>query len=329
MIIVNWNTRDLLKRCLDSVAVSQDGELYEVIVVDNGSVDDSWEMVRDRFPWVRLVRNEETLGFARATNQGFRLARGKYVLMLNSDTSASLDALRKCAHYLDEHTDVAVVGCQVTFPDGSPQSSCFRFPSIRGVVLTSTYLSQIFRKSPCLNWDRYGCRRWTTPQEVDCVMGGFMMVRVGAIARGSFLNEGYFMYGEEVDLCYSLKKRGWKVVFYPDAQIVHDHGGSSKTPELEAWAYTAKRRAIIRFLKKWRGASAAYLGNTILLLGLFPRSVVWFLQDAVETLVRWKKPLFRRTLKARAFRFHLAALVVPGFTERNWQGPDATRSDHR
>jgi hypothetical protein len=316
--IVNWNTRGLLSDCLESLSSTIEEGLAEVIVVDNGSIDGSGSLVERKFPQVTLIHNESNLGFTKATNQAFEAATAKYFLMLNSDTIVPRDAIRTCADFMERAKNVGILGCRIVYPDGSPQNSCFRFTSLRGVLLNSLYLSQLFRGSYWLNWDRYGNRAWDEPHEVDCVMGGFMIVRREAVENGPLLDEGYFMYGEEADLCYRMKRGGWKVIYYPGAEIEHHHYGSSTEARVSAWVYEARNRAALRFLMKWRGVGHAWIANLAMLLGMVPRSIAWLAGDAISS-ARALRIHFSRVLKIRAFRFHLSAFLRPALFDSSWE----------
>ncbi len=325
VVIVNWNTRELLAACLESLGAA--GEGIEVIVVDNASSDGSAAMVRERFPAVRLLCNESNLGFGRAVNQGYAAARADYVLLLNSDTRVEANAIRASVGFLEEQRDTAVVGCRLRYADGRVQSSCFRFPSVFGSVLTSFYLSQLFRGSYLLDWNRYGHRSWETAREVDCVMGSFFMIRRAAITEEPLLDEGYYMYAEETDLCYRLKRAGWKTMFFPGAEIVHHHGGSAKTPRLAAWAAFANHRGELRFLYKWRGWISGWAANAVVAAGIALRTPGWLVLDLIQA-TRERDLAARRLLKAKSLRFHLAALLRPRLLDENWAGPDAAGSSH-
>jgi GT2 family glycosyltransferase len=299
VVIVNWNTRKLLRRCLQSLQDDIDTGLCEIIVVDNGSRDGSQAMVEEEFPHVLLIRNAENRGFAAATNQGFSRARTEYVLLLNSDAEVDKEAIGATVDFMERSSDVAVAGCRVIFPDGRPQSSCFRDPSLSAVIANATYLAQLFPKSALLNRDRYGFATWEHVQDVDCVMGSFMMIRRASVIEEPLLDEGYFLYGEEVDLTHRLRANGWRVVYFPGATIVHHHGGSASDPRVAAWVFEAKRRAWLRFLRKWNGVGTAWLANLIMLLGTFPRCLVWSASDAVEGLKSGSLPKRRSLLKSR------------------------------
>lgn len=322
VIIVNWNTRGLLAHCLESLRRDEEAGRVEVIVVDNGSVDGSTDYVAAHFPAVRLIRNDGNLGFTKAVNQGYRVSRAKYVLLLNSDAVVSDDALKSCAAFLDDHPEVAVVGCKIVYPDGRFQSSCFRFKNLTGIVLRSLFFSQLFPRSYFLNRDRYGEREWERPTQVDCVMGSFMMIRKSAIRQEDLLDEGYFMYGEEEDLCRRLQDAGQKTYFIPTATIAHHHAGSSKAADTSAWKYGVNRRAMLRFLWKWRGVSVAWLANLILLLDLIPRMFGWLFLDLVDS-ARSGNLEFRRSMRGKIIAFHLEAVVRPSRFAEPWGPPDA------
>src|SRR5262245_34230460 len=148
IVIVNWNTCELLRNCLRSLKADVESGLCEVIVVDNGSVDGSAAMVAEEFPSVRLVANPDNRGFTAATNQGYAVARGAYVLMLNSDTELiDPTALRRSIDFMEANPDVGVLGCRIVYPDGSHQNSYFRFPSLRAVLLQASFLQELFKRS--------------------------------------------------------------------------------------------------------------------------------------------------------------------------------------
>ncbi len=318
--IVNWNTRDLLRQCLTSLKSDLGQDTFEAIVVDNRSADGSADMVAADFPYVKLIRNDTNAGFTKAMNQAFAASTGDYFLMFNSDAFVKDDAIARCVRYIDERPGVAVLGCRIEYPDGSTQSSCFRFKSLGGIVLTSLYFSQIFKRSNFLNWDRYGYAEFDRPTEVNCVMGGFMMIRRSAIEGDELLDSHYFMYGEEEDLCFRLRQRGHKTIFYPHATVVHHHSGSSSKPHVAAWVYEMKRRAALRFLWKWRGSGAAWLANLILTADLLPRGVAWAVGDLVAA-ARGRGKFPDRLLRLRVLRFHLRALVRTSLFASEW-GPD-------
>jgi len=319
VVIVTWNTRELLRACLASLTADAESGVCEVIVVDNASEDGTPEMVRRDFPFVILIANRDNVGFGRATNQGFARARGDYVLMLNSDTTVSERALPDTAAFLDEHPDVAVAGCRLVFPDGTEQNSCFRFPSLFAVLMSATYLAQLFPGSPFFNRDRYGSAVWDDVRDVDCVMGSYMMIRRRAVIEIPLLDEGYFMYGEELDLAYRLESAGWRVAYYPGVTVVHHQGGSTRAPNVVAWAYEAQHRAILRFLLKWRGMPIAYVANLIMLAGLLPRAFGWLASDLAASFFAGEGFRLASSRKLRALGFHVGAALRPALLRDSWE----------
>jgi GT2 family glycosyltransferase len=321
LIIVNWNTRELLASCLRSLDAERNPGWCEIIVVDNASADGSADMIASCFPQITLVRNDSNVGFARAVNQGVRIAKGAYLLLLNSDTEASFDTIERCLHYLEDQPDVAAVGCRMVFANGKVQSSCFRFPSLLGVFLNSSCLSHLMPHSGLLNWDRYGHRNWEGPTNVDCVMGSFMLLRQTAIEGNVLFDETFFMYGEETDLCMRWRKKGFRVVHLPDVTIKHLQGGSAKTPAVAAWAREACARGELRCILKRQGSLAAYCANILMLLGTLPRVVFWVAADVLDRT--GKTPKWRRALRTRVVRFHMSALFFPSVLNESWTGPEA------
>jgi GT2 family glycosyltransferase len=280
IIIVNWNTRDILRDCLSSVFKQTQGIEFEVIVIDNGSSDRSTEMVEAEFPQVIVIANAENLGFAAANNQGIAVARGRYILLLNSDTLILDDAIAKAVQFADSHPDATVIGCRVLNPDRTLQPTCFMFPSLLNMLLSSTYLYKLFPKSKFFGreqmtwWDRNDTR------EVDVVTGCFMLVRRGAIEQVGLMDERFFVYGEETDWCYRFKKAGWKILFTPDAEIVHFGEQSSKQMAVEMALQL--RGSILQFMRKHRSPLEYKLACILTWLFFAVRVPVWFIKQLVN-----------------------------------------------
>lgn len=318
IVIINFNTRQMLKDCLESIYHQTDPASVEIIVVDNASKDGSSQMVRDEFDDVKLIANPSNAGFARANNQGFEISTARYVLMLNSDTIIEDRAIEKSLIFADKHTDAAVVGCKMLYGDRTFQNSCFRFPSLLGILLNCLYFSQTFKNNYILNWDRYGCRDWPTFRQVDCVMGSFVLLRREALDQVGLLDTDYFVYGEEADLCYRLKKAGWKVLYYPNAHIIHFQGGSQKDFGDISWSYQAIRRANLLFLSKWRHPSVSYICNALMAVFAIPRVLVWGLSDFLNSIRQFKLIRKRHLCKAASMYFHFRALFRPTMLRQRW-----------
>lgn len=251
IIIVSWNTRELLRDCLTSVFEQAGDADYEVIVVDNASTDGTVEMVRDEFDRVVLIENEQNRGFASANNQGMAVAEGRYVLLLNSDTIVLDGAIAKTVRFADTQGRAGVVGCRVLNPDGTLQPTCFMFPSILNMLLSSTYLYKLFPKSRLFGRERMSWWDRGDVREVDVVTGCFMLVRREAIGQVGVMDERFFMYAEEADWCYRFRKQGWQVIFTPVGEIVHLGGGSSR--QIKSKMRLQLSGSILLFFRMHRG----------------------------------------------------------------------------
>ncbi len=257
IVVVSWNTRDLLRRCLATVSAPAGRHTAEILVVDNGSADGSADMVRGDFPRVRLISNAENRGFAAANNQAIRCARGRYLLLLNSDTFATAAAVDEVAEFMDAHPDAGVAGCKLRYGDGRLQQSWMEFPTLLSELGIAIGMHKLWRRN-LVSPDTQ------TTRAVDAVMGAFMMVRRAAVEETGLLDESYFMYSEEVDWCYRFKQRGWVVYYTPRAEAVHLWGGSSRRVPAETILRLYESR--LQFFRKHHGAAAARVVK--LLIGL-------------------------------------------------------------
>jgi len=226
VIIVAWNVRQLLYGCLKSVFDQTKGIDFEVIYVDNASQDGSVEMVKKDFQEVKILENTENKGFIKANNQGIEIARGRYVLLLNSDTIVLDNAIAKTVKFADAHPESAVVGCKVLSADKTLRRTCFMYPSILNMFLAATYLYKIFPKSRFFGRERMTWWDFSEARDVETICGCFSLVRKEAIDQVGVMDERYFVYGDDPDWCYRFNKAGWKVMFTPDGQIIH-YGGQT------------------------------------------------------------------------------------------------------
>lgn len=280
IIIVNWNTKGLLRNCMTSIYQRAGDIDYEVIVVDNGSTDGSAEMVKNDFTQVQLIENPQNRGFAAANNQGMTIAKGRYVLLLNSDTVVLDNSIAKTASFADSHPQAGVVGCQVLNPDNTVQPTCFMFPSILNMLLSCTYLYKLFPKSRFFGreqmtwWDR------TDEREVDVVTGCFMLVRREAIEQVGMMDERFFMYGEETDWCYRFKKKGWKVIFAPVGRIIHF--GSQSALQKPAAMIVQLRLSILKFIRKHYHWPAHLIARFLVAVFFAVRLPVWLAMYAFK-----------------------------------------------
>lgn len=230
IIIVSWNVQALLRACLSSVFRSLGGLPVEaeVIVVDNDSRDGSAEMVAQEFPVVKVSRNNANVGFTRANNQGIATASGRYLLLLNPDAELAPGSLKSLLEYAEAHPKVGVIGPKLVFPDGTVQSSRRRFPSLLTGCLESTVLQRYLPDHPSLRHYYVLDGSDEDTQEVDWVVGACMLVRRDAVECVGAFDERFFMYSEELDLCYRIKRAGWKVIYLAQAQVIHHEAKSSE-----------------------------------------------------------------------------------------------------
>lgn len=346
VIIVNWNTRDLLARCLESVLAPQraggpgrrleasggtaeappcqgeagcgDGGAHppvsgrqswlEVLVVDNGSSDGSVEMVRDRFPQVRLIANGENLGFTRANNQALAIARGRYLMLLNSDTEVLPGALEAMVAAMDSHPEVGVLGPQLLNSDGTIQSSRRRFPTLATAFVESTVLQRFFPHHPLLRRYYVLDRPDSISQEVDWVVGACLVARREVLEQVGGLDESFFMYSEELDWCRRIRAAGWKVLYLPEAKVVHHEGKSSERDPRHRHEYFQESKC--RYFHKHHGPAAAAI------LRLFISASYGFqlIEEALKLALGHKPDLRRHRIGVywAVIRHLLAGSARPG-----------------
>ncbi len=253
IVIVNWNTKDLLRDCLASLPMD---DSVEVIVVDNGSRDDSAEMVRQEFPHVQLIVNARNTGFAAANNQGLGYAHGRHLLLLNSDTVVLDRAIEKMARYMDTHQHVGALGPRLLHADHSLQQSVYPFPHTLHDVLVTLQINRWPLVGVVTRW--YGRRRDTHMSaqtgDVDWVMGACLLLRREAIDQVGVLDEGYFFNTEDLDLCYRLWQGGWSTVYLTSAEVVHFGGQSWShiSATRLVWTYTMPLRYYRLHHSQWQ-----------------------------------------------------------------------------
>lgn len=262
IVIVNWKVKDLLEKCLQSIFKETKNISFEVFVVDNNSEDGSIEMVREKFPQVNLTASMENLGFAKGNNLAIKKSRGRYVLLLNPDTEILENALEKIVRFMDEHLECGIAGCKLLNPDLSLQSSVRSFPDISSQIFILLKLHHLFPYSKAMykylahNFD------YEKTQEVDQVMGAFMMIRREVLDKIGLLDENFWIWFEEVDFCKRAKTVGWKILYTPEAKIIHHYGQSFK----QAMGVKKQRdfnRSLSYYFKK-NGAKGEWIAIQIL-----------------------------------------------------------------
>lgn len=306
IMVVAWNVRDFVRDCLASVFAETRDLCFEVIYVDNASEDGSVEMVRERFPSVRIIENERNEGFIRANNQAIEVARGRYVLLLNSDTVVLEGAIQKTVAFADEHPEAAVIGCRVLNPDRSLQRACFMYPSTLNTLLAATGLRQLFRRSRFFGRERMTWCDFDEVRQVQTVCGCFALVRTKAIEQVGVMDEIYFVYGDDPDWCYRFERAGWTNLFTPEPRIIH-FGGQTTKQQPSAFLLQKYGTKLV-FIKKYGGGL------------LFPLALgaqaLFCLSKALQFGVLG---LVDRADRTRAFKMVRTHLVGAGYCLFDWK----------
>jgi len=262
IVVVNWNTRDLLKNCLDSVYQTINNLTFEIIIVDNASSDDSVEMLKKDFPQAIRICNQENRGFGAANNQAFAVMKGKYALLLNTDALLTPEAVNRIWTFCEANGQAAIVCGQLLNADGSKQNSIASFPSLLTLITNTSLLEYLFpEKFPSKRYEH------KEPIEVDSAIGACMMIRKKALDDIGFFDERYFFFFEETDLAYAMHQAGWKTYHIPNAFIYHLQGqsvGNNVRSRIEFY------RSRYQFLHKWHhriyfiGASGIIFGRLLI-----------------------------------------------------------------
>ncbi len=223
VIILNYNTVELTRACLTTVFASNLGPYsMEVVVCDNGSTDGSVEMITKEFPQVTFIDNKKNVGFAAGNNPGIRKAKGRYLLLLNTDTEIPKHTFRVMLDFMEKNPDVGASTCKLLLPDGSMDPACHRgFPTPWVALTYLAKLEALFPKSRVFGEYHQGYKDFKTIHEIDCISGAFFMVRRDVVRKVGLMDEDYFMYGEDIDWAYRIKQAGWKIMYNPTVTILH------------------------------------------------------------------------------------------------------------
>ena len=309
VVIVNWNTRDMLAQCLQSIKADCAAQIgaatrkaatqqphqptMEVFVVDNASSDGSAQMVTQRFPWVRLIQNDSNLGFAQANNQAIRLANGRYILLLNSDTEVHPGAFAALIDFMEKTPRAGAAGAHLLNSDGTLQPACQPMLTPWREFVRLIFLDRF------LHIAVYEAEWWETeaPRRTEVIKGACLMLRRTALEQVGPLDGSYFMYTEEVDLCYRLGEAGWQLWWVPAARVTHYGEASSR--QVAQTMYVQLYRSKIQFYRKYGGDRRAALFKRLLRVAYWPRL-------AAATLFAPLSPAL--TTKARTYRDLLTQL---------------------
>ncbi|MBW4436598.1 MAG: glycosyltransferase [Pleurocapsa minor GSE-CHR-MK-17-07R] len=280
VVILNWNTRDLLRKCLHTVFASQGDTTMRVVVVDNASTDGSADMVRAEFPQAELIVNADNVGYPAGNNVGLRhlgyheagrvdADAPRYALLLNPDTEVPPDALAAMTAYMDAHPRVGVAGPKILLPDGTLDKACKRgFPTPTVSLYHFMGLGKLFPYSK--RFGRYNMTFIGPDQEaeVDSVVGAYMQLRREAIVQVGLLDERFFMYAEDIDWAFRIKAQGWQVMYHPQVQILHVKRAASRQSKRAQFEFT---RAMLLFYRKHYEAQTPRWLHSLIMMGLLAK----------------------------------------------------------
>jgi GT2 family glycosyltransferase len=287
IVLVNYNTEKLLRRCQETVYAGANGTPHDIWVVDNSSRDSSVAMLKSLFPMVKVIQNPSNVGFSRANNVVISQSRSDYILLLNPDTLIIGDAIERVVKFMKEHPEVGIAGCKVLNRDGTLQLACRRsIPTPEVAFYRVTGLSKLFPRSRVMAKYNMTYESPDRTHEVDAVSGAFLMIRRNVVDEIGPLDERFFMYGEELDWCLRAKRAGWSVMYYPEAQIVHYKGESTKYNSRKA--AIEFHRAMYLFHRKHFARDYSPVTNFFIYAGI-----------GIKTLCSWRSLLFSAKVGSR------------------------------
>lgn len=251
IIIVNWNAKKFLADCLRSVYENTKDIIFEIIVVDNASNDGSAEMVQKEFPHVILIENKENLGFNAANNRGIKISKGRHILILNPDTIVLGGALNQMMKFMDDNKDTGALGCKILNSDKTVHFYFRKVPTLKKEII-----KLLFPKLVSLKEKRVDPQDYETIHQVEILSGCCMMIRKDVFNKIGLLDERFFMYEDDVDLCYQIKKNNWKIYYIPSAEVVHY--GKQSTNQCKAAMTIESYRSTYKLFEKIYGNFSSY-----------------------------------------------------------------------
>lgn len=270
VIIVNYNTSSLLKQCLQSLICTKGSLELEIIVVDNASIDDSVNICEELFPEVGVIRNDKNVGFGRANNQGITASKADFVLLLNSDTTMLQSSLVTMLKPMYQHPDIGVVGCRLLNPDGNFQPSCMKFPNLRLLLIQEFMLYKLSKRFPRIFFEP---PYLNVAKDCDWVFGTAMLIRKKALDVSGLFDPNIWMYAEEMELCYRIREAGYRVLFDPEAKVIHLGEGSWKK---RSYSPTfLKMKGLLYFVKKHFSSPTYWAVYSMVAAGAALRIFIW------------------------------------------------------
>lgn len=265
IVVLSFNTKSLLRSCIRSLEKTRGEINFELIVVDNGSEDGSVEMVKKSFPWVKLIENKSNLGFAKGNNSARKICKGKYVLFLNSDTEVYKQTLSSCIDYYEKHSRIGSLSCKLVLPNGDLDKDCRRsFPTPWVALTHFSGLDRLFPKSRLFSKYWYGFFPDNETNEVDSIQGAFFLVKRELLDKVDWFDEDYFIDGEDIDLCWKIKNRGFKNIYFPEVSILHIKKGSKKKTRIETNIIEGVRSMEIFYKKRLWNNYPVFLNYAVL-----------------------------------------------------------------
>ncbi len=281
VVIVAWNAKRYVEMCLESLEKAPPQRSMEVLVVDNASDDGTAEMIESKYPWVKLIKSTENLGFSRGNNLAIRQCRGRYIALVNPDVIVFPGCLDALADFLDNHPRVGDVGPRVFNPDMTQQSTCRRFPTLWNNFCSATALATTFTRSRIFAGEHMWYFAHDRTMSVDVIVGCFSMIRREAFDDVGLLDEELFMYGDDVDWCRRARGAGWEVMFYPGAQAIH-HLGKTTAPYPVRFA-VAQQQSVLHYWKKHHSFLAVLGIRSIMLFHHLLRYMAALLTGALRS----------------------------------------------
>jgi hypothetical protein len=309
VVIVNWNAKDYLAKCLNSLrSKSKNGFNIEILVVDNHSSDGSVKMIKDEYPEVVIIENKKNIGFGKANNQAIRKSKGDFILLLNPDTVIKTNAIEMLISYLKNNNHCGAVGPKIKNDDGTVQYECARrYPTPWTQFTVETTLYKRFPKSHIFG--SYLMTYWNhlNSREVECISGACMMIRRRALDEVGLFDESFFMYGEDVDLCQRIRGAKYKIWYLAEAEIIHHQGKSSEqTPFKMA---LIARESMVKYFLKHNGLHSVLLYKAMIVIAccmIIPISLSLVLIDKTS---KRNKIIFRQSLLTLLWVFGFRAEI--------------------
>jgi GT2 family glycosyltransferase len=283
IIIVSYNSLSYLRDCLDSINKNKPSESFEITVVDNASSDGTVEAMRKDYPHLKLIENARNEGFAAANNMAIKSTSSEYILLINSDCRVYENSIDRLLEFADASKDAGIAGPRIINSDGSVQLSCRKFPSFFDAGMHSI-LTNIAPDNPFSRRYKLADINRDEVSEVDWVSGSCMLIRRAALVDTGLMDEKYFMYVEDTDLCYQMWKKGWKVYYFPESEILHHIGGSTKNNALSGAVTSSIRmqKSVLYFFWKNYRKTLKVLLLPLLLMLLGIRIFLTFIKSLLK-----------------------------------------------